>query len=32
LQTSMSTPAHLPLDTLAIHVHADIQKLAARMA
>ncbi|MBL0352301.1 MAG: hypothetical protein IPP03_06480 [Dechloromonas sp.] len=28
----MSTPAHLPLDTLAIHAGADIQKLAARMA
>ena len=28
----MSTAAQLPVDTLAIHVHADTQKLAARMA
>ena len=28
----MSTPAHLPVDTLAVHADADTQKLAARMA
>lgn len=28
----MSTPAHLPVDTLAIHADADTQKLAACMA
>ena len=28
----MSTPTHLPVDALAIHADADIQKFAARMA